>query len=394
MNQQLLNINTVFSSGQYKNNNTGSVDTSMGMGMGMGTGMDTGIGINITNQQLDHITSIVNDNANDNASRGLKYRITRFLGRGINGNLYLAVDGTGRRVICKEIMLDTNPSNNAMQTRQLEFELALLKYLSSNEVAREHVNPCLDYKIHNKMVYTIFPVFNGYSLGHFYGYMSRLQQQADYFKIAFYLAKSLLHALAKIHETGIAHQNITDGSILVSTFNEPREIKVKLTDFGLGCGNVGIGIGTEMFKRIGNCRDYGAAPVKFTPDILQQMKDADFLKVSQKYDILCLGVILLRFLLYFDSQVMSAINTKVNTVKGITNSRVEYIRNLIKEKYLNAADRQMLDMLSLPDGEKRRLLQYLKLIWRGMLCPTVKRRSAQYILDKIIIYEKYKNDIF
>jgi hypothetical protein len=29
-----------------------------------------------------------------------------------------------------------------------------------------------------------------------------------------------------------------------------------------------------------------------------------------------------------------------------------------------------------------------------MISPTPKRRTAQYVIDKIIIYEKYKNDIF
>ena len=149
MNQQLLNINTVI-------NPDSNIDTLL-----TATSEDFNSPL-----RLEKITSIVNNsNASENATKNastnganndnyepepLRYKIIRYLGRGVNGNLYLALDSKGRRVICKEIHLDSNPSNNALQTRQLEFELNILKYLSNNTVAREHVNPCLDYKIYKK----------------------------------------------------------------------------------------------------------------------------------------------------------------------------------------------------------------------------------------------------
>jgi hypothetical protein len=48
----------------------------------------------------------------------------------------------------------------------------------------------------------------------------------------------------------------------------------------------------------------------------------------------------------------------------------------------------------LATSDKRIVLEYLKLIYKYMISPTINRRPAQYIIDKIIIYEKYKNDIF
>ena len=45
-------------------------------------------------------------------------------------------------------------------------------------------------------------------------------------------------------------------------------------------------------------------------------------------------------------------------------------------------------------GTKKLIVEYLKFIWKYMITPTNTRRTAQYIIDKIIIYEKYKNDIF
>jgi serine/threonine protein kinase len=271
----------------------------------------------------------------------------------------------------------------------LEFELNILKYLSSNEVSREHINPYLDYKIYGNNLYTIFPVFKGYSLGHFQNYMSKLPQKEDYYKIAFYLIKSLLHSLSKIHETGIAHQNINQSSILVSTFIEPRKIAIKFTDFGLGCGKTN----SSIFKNVGNCRQYGHAPVQFTPNILKQLTDVDLLKVSQKYDVLCLGLLLLNILLYFDTDIIAMI---MNAFKSseINNSKVQRIRNLVNKKFITRNALPLGLDLNISKNQKKVLLEYLKVILNYMICPTIQRKQAQYITDKIIIYEKYKNDIF
>jgi serine/threonine protein kinase len=412
MNQQLLNINTLITANKpnpiYPITDASGLVRNLGVGIGVGLaeaekneqaslmetpkiGLDLGMDFN-NPIRLEKITSIVNNSNASNTSNKtdttnpeqIRYKIIRYLGRGIHGNLYLAVDSSNNRVICKEIQLDADPSNNAMQTQQLEFELGILKYLSNNMVAKEHINPCLDYKIHNNHVYTIFPVFKGYSLAHFQKYMSKISKQEDYYKILFYLIKSLLHALAKIHETGIAHQNITPNSILVSTFNAPYEIKVKLTDFGLGCGRSSIG------KDVFNCRKFGHAPVKFTPHILEQLTDTDFLKVSQKYDILCLGLILVKFLLYFDRDIGNILGD--GNPSKIDNARLQYIRDIIKRRYLESDHKIDTPLQGL--SEQRLLLEYLRIIWKYMLSSTVSRKPAQYITDKIIIYEKYKNDIF
>ena len=416
MNQQLLNINTVI-------NPDSNIDTSL---------ITTYDDFN-NPLRLEKITTIVNNSNASNASNAsekdknaslLKYKIIRYLGRGIQGNLYLAVDAKGHRVICKEIQLDSDPSNNAIQTKQLEFELSILKYLSSNTVAREHINPCLDYKIHQNHVYTIFPVFKGYSLGHFHGYMLKLQKQDtmqntmqdSYYKIAFFLIKSLLHALAKIHDAGIAHQNITPNSILVSTFIEQDDIKVKFTDFGLGCGcpkdptgnyrpsihgihntmiswqqyQLGDELGDKLGDKISNCKENGHIPVKYMNEVLTQLKDSDYLKISQKYDILCLGLIILKYLLYFDSELVAFIENLFSD--NMNNSKLEILRDKIKGKYFD--NNSLNDVSYISNIDKKLITEYLKFIWKYMISPTPKRRTAQYVIDKIIIYEKYKNDIF
>lgn len=454
-NQQLLNINTIFKSNienlgnqgnqgnlakpgnykldnkLYKNASSNGVKINNGLnglnelnGLNGLNGLNAGTGsmqlVSVNNIQntpevlshennLNRINSIVN--GNQNAASRLKYKITKFLGHGIKGNLYLASDNAGKRVICKEIILeeDEKAHSNNIARRQIEFELNILKYLSQNDVAREHINPCLDYTIHNNTVYTIFPVFNGYSLGNFYGYLSRSSVD-DYYKLLFYLIKSLLHALSKIHETGIAHQNINERSILVSTFINPREIKVKFTDFGLGCGNLNKGIGGEngniiavddyiktqpelnvknnIASGIASCRDNCYAPVTFTAELFRQLRDSDFLQVAQMYDVLCLGLIFIKYLLSFDTKLQ-----KLDLTKPVDNINLESIRTYLHEKYIAKA-RQSLSMLNLSNNIKKVLVTYIQMITRFMLCPTINRKPAQYVLDKLIIYEKYKNDIF
>jgi serine/threonine protein kinase len=377
MNQQLLNINTVITPSIPINN---------------GNNGNSGNSINSIN---DSINSIINNNITNS-----KYKITRYLGVGIKGNLYLAVDKNGHRYICKQILLNPNPANNKEETRQIEFELGILKYLSNNKNTREHINPCLEHLIYDNSVYTIFPVFNGYSIQHFYKYLSRMTAY-DYYKILFFLIKSLLHALAKIHDTHIAHQNINENSILVSTFDNPREIKVKFTDFGLGCGlqvkypneitmdNTKMGENYNMndnYFKISNCRENVHAPVQIDSSIIASLKDSDYLRIAQKWDILNLGLIFIKYLLYMQP-------LDIDYQHGYNKKLVENIKKIIETKYLSRESSKLRSM-TVSNNIKFLILEYLKMINKYILVPTPERKTAQYILDKIIIFEKYKDDVF
>jgi serine/threonine protein kinase len=431
-NQQLLNINTIISANsannqyntnnqysannQYNSNEQGNLKTLIYENTSRsrsessnGVNNDSSVALLLESQNtpevlahennLNRINSIVNGNANSR----MKYKILHFLGHGIHGNLYLAMDNANNRVICKEIILEDKHASDIAR-KQIEFELNILKYLTQNAVAREHINPCLDYTINNNTVYTIFPVFKGYSLGNFHQYLSRSGID-DYYRLLFVLVKSLLHALSKIHETGIAHQNINERSILVSTFINPRQIKVKFTDFGLGCGylnkdneNSNVMPVDEYIRSqkelnsqnsgIANCRDNSNVPVTFTPEIFRQLRECDFLKVAQMYDVLCLGLIFIKYLLSFDSKLLN-----IDLTKPVDNVQLETIRAYLQDKYI-VNGIQSLSKISMSINSKKLLLTYIKMIIKFMLCTTLKRRPAQYVLDKIIIFEKYKNDIF
>lgn len=396
-----------------------------------------------TNNRLSNIiqkvdTDITKINSIINSNISPKYRVIKYLGEGHHGSLFLAEDAEKKRYILKRINafentqtqetnspsipgmkiksgLDPKPNNDkdintdtkTKREKQLDLELNVLKYLSNNETTREFVNPCLEYKILDKFIYTLFPVFNGYSLNNFKRHLGTLNHK-DYYKILFHLIKVVLNGMGNIHKTQVAHQNLNENSILVSSFNSPNEIKCKFTDFGLGCGYINTGIGNvvdvsdyiksreenpvDEINKLGNCKTELNVPVVISSEIIPELVDVDYLKISQRYDVLCLGMIFLRMLLFFNKLEMDFSD-------GYNHKFIENIKKVLMDRYLlkyNPKNQyeNMFPVLNVSNDIKRDIMEYLKILTKYVFCKTEKRKDCSYILDKLIIYEKYKNDIF
>jgi serine/threonine protein kinase len=378
-NARQLNINTII-----------EANTNLTINTALSKGKDS------SQHDIDQINTVLNNNISP------EYKIIKYLGQGINGNLYLATDNNKDRFVVKKIHLDRN---NNETNRQMNFELGILNYLSSNEVTRPFVNPCLEHKIFDNQVYTIFPVFDGYSVHYLSKYLTQIHPNQAY-KIIFHLIKAMLFGLAKIHQSHIAHQNINEQSILVSTYNNPKEITVKFTDFGLGCGeqyygysSIGTGIRDKYIKNndeyfnFGNCKTNNNTPVDISPDLMKKLSKSEYLAISQKYDILALGIIIVKLLLFFK-------HLDIDVNKGYSSKNEEKIKKAIKP-YLVVSDNsddydkvlpEMKNMIS--NDTKRDVCNYLDILNRFVFCKTGNRKKAQYVLDKIIVYEKYKYDEF
>ena len=453
-NTQLLNINTLLTNGiathtlyrgakrtnkrKYININPNTYNSNSSNNMRVGIGGLTSMGglpsmsglpsmgglPGLPGNDLKKINSILNSNISS------KYKIIKYLGEGIQGSLYLAIDDKQKKYIYKNIILKDDEqgseqdaeqgseqgseqgapyNNNASKQEkynQLTFELNVLKYLSDNASTREHINPCLEYKIAKNNVYTIFPIFDGYSLEHFKNNLSRLNY-TEYYKLIFHLIKTILYGMEKIHKTNIAHQNINENSILISSNVSPNELFVKFTDFGLGCGNIAgksniLNINNyqnDKFFNLASCKKYNNVPIVISNDIMGQLSESEYLQISQKYDLLCLGLIFIKMLLFFDK-------LNIDLSKGYNNLLIENVKQYIIEKYIQQnrqQNRQQNNKQSnlfpldktgnnIPNYIQKEILQYLKLIITHILCNTNSRKTCQYILDKIIVYEKYKND--
>ena len=353
--------------------------------------------INNTNENIILINNIFNNNVSH------KYKINKYLGEGIQGSLYTALDKNNKKYICKKISL--NSTINPNQQKQLIFELNLLKYLSSNKVTREYINPCLEHKIVDNQVFTIFPIFNGFSLNHIKQYLLKMNHK-NYYKILFHLIKVILHGLAKIHQHNVAHQNINGNSILVSTYgdsidrldrldNRIDEIKIKFTDFGLGCGVNNTYI-NDVFYDINSCNN-NLMPIKITNSIIKQLSKSDYLSIAQKTDIILLCTLFIQLLLFFykiELDVSQGYNEKIRKqIKQIiTEKFLSKIEKYRKNKY--KVDDDVLQFVNTTNETKRDILEYLNIFNDYVLCEDKNRQSCQYILDKLIIYEKYKNEVF
>jgi serine/threonine protein kinase len=349
-------------------------------------------------KNISFINNIFNNTDTIEMKNKKKYEIKKYLGEGIQGSLYMALDNNNNKYICKQISL--NPNINPNQINQLNFELNLLKFLSSNRVTREYINPCLEYKIINNQILTLFPVFDGHSLNNLKKYLLEMKHK-NYYRILFHLIKVILHGLAKIHQHNIAHQNINKNSILISTFEDDSEMRIKFTDFGLGCGvNNEI---NNIFYDVNSCNANTINTItsntsnKITSSLIKKLTNTEYLNIAQKNDIKLLNLIFIQLLLFFE-------NIELDLSQGYNNNIKEQIKKIITEKYLSkiqkyrknkySKENDIFNFLTTKNETKRDILEYLNILNEYVLCENKNIQSCQNILDKLIIYEKYKNEKF
>jgi len=393
-NSQQLNITTIVNNNneeQNENGNVGLINTIFNNhNYNNGNNGNNGNNVNNINK------------LNKTSNKPNKYEIKQYLGEGIKGSLYMAFDKNNVKYICKKIKLDAKEQNNK---NQLLFELNLLKFLSSNRNTREYINPCLEYKIIDNQVFTIFPIFNGYSLNHLKKYLFDMNHN-NYYKILFHLIKVILHGLAKIHQHNVAHQNINDNSILVSTYtNINNSMKVKFTDFGLGCGVHNNYLSNTDYN-LNKCKSNATnsstlpttLPTKITNTVIKQLSNLDYLSLAQRNDIDLLCILFIQLLLYFEKlefDLSQGYNTiiKHQLKKMITEKFLSQIHNYRKKNNIEKLNDSLL-FLNTNNETKRNLLEYLNIFNDYVLGEDKNRQPCQYILDKLILYEKYKNDEF
>ena len=382
----------------------------------------------ITKGTSNSINDIINNTSNNTIAN--KYKIITYIGRGINGKLYMAHDKHNNKVICKQITVkDTNTHNNmhnnthnntynnTHQSSQIQFELQILKYLHNNITTRDYINPCLDHKIVNNNVYTFFPIFNGYSLIHFRKYLSKLPH-LTYYNLVFYLIKLILHGMAQIHKANISHQNITENSILVSSNTDPKKLYIKFTDFGLGCGSLkphnlaSLRLGQNSNTVLSSsCIKNTNVPIIINNNIKSQLTDTSYLQLSQHFDILALGIIFLKLLLHrfetIDIDISKGYNNNVKKILNNIINKYTYVNSKTKKHnkhnkhnkhtytQQSVLETPFIKLNTLDNVNKKKLIRnitnYLKLFSKYIFCNTNDRQPLHYILDKIIIYEKYNN---
>ena len=137
------------------------------------------------------------------------------------------------------------------------------KYLSGNSATRYYINPCLEAKLEGDHIYTIFPFINGIKLSKIKNVIlsDNTFNKDQYMFIVKSIIRQLLHGMGVIHKSNIVHQNLNMDTILIS-INNDIDIKVKFTDFGLGCGTYKTNPKSEHFYQKCLSNDYNSYKIK------------------------------------------------------------------------------------------------------------------------------------
>jgi serine/threonine protein kinase len=307
------------------------------------------------------------------------YVATKYLGDENNSKLFLLNDRqqANNKYIGKQIQI-----GDAKLAKQIKFELDLLKYLSYKKNTSEYINPCID-SIEDKKTNTflsIFPIFNGSSLNRYKQHMIKELKGDQYTELAMMLCKAILLGLGAIHHNNIAHQNICENSILISS-NNTQNMNVKFTDFGLGCGNYFLPPNDkDVFF---NQCNIDAVPVKIQPKVLESLKSSEYLDIAIKNDIWRLGVILLNMLLPGEPLIND--NKNALYTNGWSDAVDNNIFSPIIAKYCSKEEY---------GDDRDRLPEYIKQIIGNMMRPINARKSCKYVADKLIVFEKYIGEDF
>jgi serine/threonine protein kinase len=322
------------------------------------------------------------------------YEFSRFVGNGIQGDIYIIKRiGSDTEYICKTI----ENINEGLKSN-IEKEITMLQNLSSNLNSKSYVVPCINHIFHENTAYLIFPLKTGYKLKNIYPILDELRKHDEtlYNEVIMYLFRQIVKALAVIHQKRIAHQNLDASSIHVSTnikkiktLQDIGKLEVSIVDFGLSCsGNnkqssclkeptyfLNNSSNRSFTKRI-------VAATKIAKTLKTLQPDAE-LVMAQRYDIWCCGKILYESINHGRKN-----NKKINKYINEALDNDKSWHNDFKLKPINFDDSE-----SESDAEFNKTSNKLKLyntfIEQYMLVPILKRKTANYIINKLLIFSKY-----
>jgi serine/threonine protein kinase len=308
------------------------------------------------------------------------YEFTKFVGRGIQGDIYVVKNtNTNTDYICKII-------DNVDETTklQIENEIKRLQNLSTNLNSKSYVIPCIDYIFHKNTAYLIFPIKTGYKIKNIYPILKSIKERNErlYNAVVMYIYRQIIKAVSVIHNKRVAHQNLDTSSIHISTdikkikdFTDIGKLEVRLVDFGLSCS--GNGKESSCLKEptyfLNNSSNKSntkriMAATKIAKTMKTMKPDAELI-MAQRYDIWCCGKILYELLHNGELDVSNYINDQLDNDKAWYNDfKINKTHNV---------------------SITGKLLRYNEFIEKYMLVPILKRKSANYILNKLLISEKY-----
>ena len=111
----------------------------------------------------------------------------------------------------------------------------------------------------------------------------------------------------------------------------------------------------------------------------------------------------MKLLLYFedfDSNFSSGYNSQFTTnIKTLLQTKyISQLEKLDKDDNNKATQynqyKKLFKFIDINNKVKRDILEYLNIIFNHIFCKTMDRKTCQYVLEKIIMYEKYRDAVF
>jgi len=297
------------------------------------------------------------------------YIFMKYIGDGIRGYIYLVQEpATKENFVCKIIPYESR------EKARIKQEIATLTKLSNHLNSKVYVVPCIDsiFDDSHNIAFTIFPLISGYKLKNIYPILDRIKANNSklYEAVVLYIYRQLIKALSVIHQKRVAHQNLDSSSIIISNnlrdisrFEDISLIEVRLINFGLSCDSRKSTCLAEPVYFMNNLNSAGN---RLPSRTLKTLKPDASLVMAQRYDIWCCGKILYELL-----------NSNLNLDLDL-----ELSNDMAWHDDFTLEDRD-------DAGAVPRFQYFTNIIKHYMLVPLIKRKSANYILNKTLIHEKY-----
>lgn len=177
---------------------------------------------------MSYIPSIIQLQTELDNSFRPQYKLESYLGHGKNSYIYRGITDKNHIYLIKFIPRDKHYHKNMM-------EVGFIKALSLFTDSKNYINTCHDFSMGDKYIIVIMNVFRGQNMNQFSDYIKNLQEY-EYLDMVKQIVKRSLMSLSYIHKRGVAHQNLSLNNLVVSCPDGKNIKYLKLVDFGSSCG--------------------------------------------------------------------------------------------------------------------------------------------------------------
>lgn len=201
------------------------------------------------------------------------YTITKNLGSGSFGDVYLGITSDGKKFAVKKILKDKLKTEQDIENIKSEIEInkRLSYYLTG-------CNPniiCYKESIEDRdNIYIVSEYIDGQDMYDYYTALTRISEPIHYRQLKNIMDQALT-GLADIHNHDYAHRDIKLENMIITDRNE-----IVIIDFGFACNVCRNNVGSMLY-----------VPHEILTQSINNMSQEKALFMSQKHDIWSMGIV-------------------------------------------------------------------------------------------------------